>query len=311
MADETTTRAPSNPIDFSAPVTSGGAAAAAAVCVKCAAPITGYYYENAGAVYCPKCKRLAEEASGGASDTRSGGSMTRATLLGLGAAIVGAVGYWAFIKITDFEWALVSIAVGILVAKAIRKGNGDRGGRRYQILAVALTYLAIGGAYVPFALEGASEASSKQHATTSSTTAAAPDKGENAVADEVATAQRAATSAASAASAVASDAGSVAAPHAESSAPSRAESAKPKQISLAKAIPLFLGAVVVLALVGPVLIIFGGMPGSIINIAIIGFALRRAWLMTAAGAGVTAPAFSGPYNVKSRPASVGAPAAGA
>lgn len=304
MADETTTRAPSHPIDFSAPVTSAPpsgvrAAAPSATCAKCAAPITGYYYENAGAVYCPQCKRLAEEASGAAA---SGGGLGRATLFGLGAAIVGAFGYWAFVKITDFEWALVSIAVGILVATAIRKANGNRGGRRFQILAVVLTYLAIGGAYVPFELEGASEGRARHAASTPSDRAGSTGSADAA---PVATVERDAASAASAASEAASgDARASVAPRADAASSSHGKSVEPKQMSVAAAIPLFLGAVVVLALVGPVLIIFGGMPGSIINVLIIGFALRRAWQMTAAGVGVVRPTFTGPYNVRSRPAPI-------
>jgi hypothetical protein len=57
-----------------------------------------------------------------------------------------------------------------------------------------------------------------------------------------------------------------------------------------------------LALAAPVLIIVGGMPMSIINVAIIGFALRRAWQMLAADVCVVAPTFTGPYSVRSRPA---------
>lgn len=306
MADETTTRAPSNPIDFSAPVTSAPATSApasgggTAACSKCTAPISGYYYETAGAVYCPKCKRVAEQASDAADG--KGGGMARAALFGLGAALVGAVGYWAFIKITDFDWALVSIAVGMLVAKAIRKGNGDRGGRRYQILAVALTYFAIGGAYAPFMIEGALEGSAKREAATATVAGGKTSASSRTVTTEPAAEQ--------AASEVANEAESLVAPRADSAA-THGTAAKNTQPPAGKALVLFLVAIIAIALAGPIAIIAGGLPGSIINLAIVGFALRRAWLMTASGATASGPSFSGPYNVKSRPASVGAPAAGA
>lgn len=305
MADETTTRAPSNPIDFSAPVTSAPAASApasgggTAACSKCAAPISGYYYETAGAVYCPKCKRVAEQASD-AADGRGGG-MARAALFGLGAALVGAAGYWAFIKITDFDWALVSIAVGMLVATAIRKGNGGRGGRRYQLLAVLLTYFAIGGAYAPFVIEGALEGSAKQEATS---TAA---HGKTSASSRTVTTEPAAEKAASE---VANEAESLVAPLADSAA-THGTAAKSTKPSAGRAFGLFLVAIIAIALAGPIAIIAGGLPGSLINLAIVGFALRRAWQMTASGETASGPSFSGPYNVKSRPASVGAPAAGA
>lgn len=305
MADETTTRAPSNPIDFSAPATSAPAASApasgggTAACSKCAAPISGYYYEAAGAVYCPKCKRVAEQASEAAD--RTGGGMARAALFGLGAAIVGAAGYWAFIRITDFDWALVSIAVGMLVATAIKKGNGGRGGRRYQILAVLLTYFAIGGAYAPFMIEGALEGSAKHEASTT-VAGAKTSASSRTVTTEPAAEQ--------AASKVANEAESLVAPRADSAA-TRGTAAKNAQPPASKALVLFLVAIIAIVLAGPIAIIAGGMPGSLINLAIVGFALRRAWQMTASGATDSGPSFSGPYNVKSRPASVGAPAAGA
>jgi hypothetical protein len=51
--------------------------------------------------------------------------------------------------VSGLELALVSIAVGYLVGRAIRIGTGGLGGRRLQIAAVALTYLAITISYVP------------------------------------------------------------------------------------------------------------------------------------------------------------------
>jgi hypothetical protein len=60
---------------------------------------------------------------------------------------------------------LISILVGYMVGKAVRKGSGGRGGRAQQILAVALTYFAITTSYIPpFLQEMAS--SPRQHART-------------------------------------------------------------------------------------------------------------------------------------------------
>jgi hypothetical protein len=301
MADETTTRAQGlSPIDFSAPVTSdasasaGGAAGATnaggAACSRCATTLTGYYYESAGAVYCPKCKHAAESAAGAQGGGRGG--MGRAALFGFGAAIVGAIGYWAFIKITDFDWALVSIAVGMLVATAIRKGNGNRGGRRFQFLAVALTYFAIGGAYAPFALEGVIDGMKKgeaQHAPAAASPAGAARP-------------EAATPAAAAEEVGDVAAAKVVGASGESGKARPAAGATKEKPSATKAVLFLLVGAVLLVIATPVVIIAGGFPGSIINILIVGFALRRAWQMTDAGVGVAVPTFSGPYNVKSRPA---------
>ena len=50
---------------------------------------------------------------------------------------------------TDSEWGLVGIALGLFVGFAVRKGSGGRGGWRYQALAMALTYLSITASHVP------------------------------------------------------------------------------------------------------------------------------------------------------------------
>jgi hypothetical protein len=51
------------------------------------------------------------------------------------------------------EIALVAILVGYLVGRAVRQGSRGRGGRRCQIAAVALTYLAITFSYIPVGIQ--------------------------------------------------------------------------------------------------------------------------------------------------------------
>lgn len=278
--------APQAPIRFDAPapvpspdgivVGGGGAPTATLSCAKCAGAIGAYYYEAAGAVYCARCKRELEEARPAA------GGFGRGALFGLGAAILGAIGYWAFIKITSIDWALVSIAVAAFVATAIRKGNGGRGSRRFQVLAVALTYLAIGGAYAPLIIAGMRESGEK-----AAPTSASADSSASPAADSAATSIG--TGAAS--STVAAAPGS-----ARAVAESNAARSSP-----ARAILLFVGAVLLVALAGPVLsVLSGGFPGSIINIAIIGFALLRAWRMAGAPGATGGHAFTGPYKVGAR-----------
>ena len=74
-------------------------------------------------------------------------------LFGFGAAIGGAVIWYAVRELTHAEWGLIGIVVGYLVGIAVRKGSRGWGGWQYQALAIALTYLAIAGAYVPLILK--------------------------------------------------------------------------------------------------------------------------------------------------------------
>src|SRR6266566_11816 len=61
----------------------------------------------------------------------------------LGGAVVGAAVYFGIAALTGYEFGLVAIVVGLLVGGAVRKGSNGRGGRRYQLLAVFLTYTAV------------------------------------------------------------------------------------------------------------------------------------------------------------------------
>src|SRR5439155_3866977 len=54
----------------------------------------------------------------------------------------------------DMELGIVAIGVGLLVGIAVRKGSGGRGGRKFQALAMVLTYLSITASYVPLVLKG-------------------------------------------------------------------------------------------------------------------------------------------------------------
>src|SRR5207237_1674878 len=78
-----------------------------------------------------------------------------ASLFGLGAGIVGAAIYYAVIALANLEIGIVAILIGYMVGYAVRRGAGGRGGRRFQALAVALTYLSIALAYAPVAVQAA------------------------------------------------------------------------------------------------------------------------------------------------------------
>ena len=89
------------------------------------------------------------------------GPFAKATIFGLVAAILGAALYYAVIAITNFEIGIVAIAIGYMVGFAVRKGAGG-GGRRFQVIAVLLTYWAVGLAYMPLVLRDASRREQQQ-----------------------------------------------------------------------------------------------------------------------------------------------------
>jgi hypothetical protein len=121
------------------------------LCSACQAPIHDAYYEAGGRIVCTPCKEHIEEVyhTGGSRLAR----VLKAFLLGCLAALVGAVIYYAFLKITHVNWALIAIVVGLMVGGAVKKGAEGRGGVFYQLMAVFLTYSAIVAMYVPDIIE--------------------------------------------------------------------------------------------------------------------------------------------------------------
>jgi hypothetical protein len=119
-------------------------------CTVCHQPIPEEYYEINGKVMCPRCRDGIEAAFRGGSPLAR---LLLATVFGTVAAVVGAIIYYVSVKVTNYNLALVSILVGFMVGKAVRKGTGNRGGRLYQLLAVFLTYTSIGlmlaSVYIP------------------------------------------------------------------------------------------------------------------------------------------------------------------
>jgi hypothetical protein len=125
----------------------------AVVCKACSKAIDGDYFQLNGKVTCASC-RTAIEAS--VATPKDVATFARAAGLGVLAAIAGAALYYGVIAIANLEIGIIAIAIGYMVGWAIRKGTGGRGGLRFQILAVALTYWAVGLAYAPLFMKAAS-----------------------------------------------------------------------------------------------------------------------------------------------------------
>ena len=126
----------------------------AVTCAACGKSVGSQYYHVNDKPVCENCRQLVLSA---ATTPRTAGPLVRAGLFGLVAAVAGAAIYYAVIAITNFEIGLVAILIGYMVGYMVRKGAGGRGGRRFQILAVVLTYWAVGLAYTPLAFKGMSD----------------------------------------------------------------------------------------------------------------------------------------------------------
>src|ERR1700683_5508128 len=131
------------------------------LCQFCQQPLSGAYYRVNAAMACPGCA----ERMRGEIDRDRHAAFVRALAYGIGAAVVGLIGY-ALIAILLQGWVIsyMSIGVGWLVGTAMMKGSNGVGGRRYQIAAILLTYAAVSMAAVPIGIHFADEGRQKRQA---------------------------------------------------------------------------------------------------------------------------------------------------
>jgi hypothetical protein len=142
-------------------------------CARCRRPLDEYFALG-GHMLCGGC---ANGYSGA-----GGAPFWRALLFGAGAAVIGAIAWYAIYKATNSEFGLLGIVVGLFVGVAVRRGSRGRGGWRYQALAMVLTYLSITTSYVPVVLQAAVEQAKKTDASEPET--AQPDTAEGAAAGD-------------------------------------------------------------------------------------------------------------------------------
>jgi hypothetical protein len=131
------------------------------LCEFCHQPLSGAYYRVNAAMACPGCaERMRSEI-----DRGKHAAYVRALTYGIGAAVVGLIGY-ALIAILLQGWVIsyMSIGVGWLVGTAMMKGSNGVGGRRYQVAAILLTYAAVSMAAVPIGIHFADEGRQKRQA---------------------------------------------------------------------------------------------------------------------------------------------------
>jgi hypothetical protein len=123
-------------------------AASPECCIKCGQAIVGPYFWLNGEKTCSPCgvALQAEQKSIRLP------SLFKSFLWGTGAALAGTVLYATITIVTGFQIAFISILIGYLVGKAIRRACHGRGGRPQQIMAVLLTYCSITFSYIPIAI---------------------------------------------------------------------------------------------------------------------------------------------------------------
>jgi hypothetical protein len=127
-------------------------------CVVCKQPIHSTYFAVGDKILCPACCELVT-----APPTGSGlGRFLKAACLGFGAGLLGAILWFAIRRMANLEIGLIAILVGLMVGMAVRRGSGGRGGRRYQVLAVVITYCCIAVNYMPDIFEALVAAAREQ-----------------------------------------------------------------------------------------------------------------------------------------------------
>lgn len=272
---------------------------AGVVCCSCQHLLLVQYFDVGGEPMCEACQRRAVER---AATPRSWGVFARALLFGIVASIAGAVLYYGVIAITELEIGIVAVAIGYMVGWAIRRGAGGRGGRRFQVMGLVLTYWAVGLSYVPVGLF------SDADSTTVHATAEAPRSDPGAArpgTEGPAASSMAALASPGAGGAAPSESGgrTTASPEAAASPdPEAASSSGAAGANMARGLAFLLAFSFTL----PVLVVTGTMPGGLISGVIIAVGMHQAWKMTAA----TVVDVSGPFRIATPPPEGTSPAEG-
>lgn len=167
------------PLQFDTALPQPGAAdVAALVCKNCGQPIISAYYDVSGQPVCAECRTKIEAIM----ETPTGAApLAKAGLFGLAAGVAGAIVYYAVLALLHLEIGIVAILIGYMVGYAVRKGAGG-GGRRFQVMAVAVTYIAVGLAYTPIVFKAAVDERRNQaaaHTTDNGSLAAAAEPSES------------------------------------------------------------------------------------------------------------------------------------
>jgi hypothetical protein len=134
-----------------------------APCAECHGPIADTYYEVDDGVVCAACHT---RVAASLETPTTGAGFARATLFGIAGAAVAVAMYFVLSAAANRDATIALVIAGFLIGKAVRIGGRRQRGRRYQWLAVTLTYLAIATTYVPFVMKGFSRDSAAEESAT-------------------------------------------------------------------------------------------------------------------------------------------------
>ena len=154
MSSDQAITPPATPLQFDA--ADVGSAPPAVSCAACKRAITGEYYQINNVITCARCKAQVETQL--AAKGSRGGRLLKATGLGLLGGLAGAAVWYIVLAWAEWQIGIIAVLVGFLAGRGVRRGSGGRGGRRYQVLAVAITWFSVGAVFVPFAFKGANQA---------------------------------------------------------------------------------------------------------------------------------------------------------
>jgi hypothetical protein len=258
------------PLQFDRAVHVDPSAAPALQCARCTTPIAGAYYRDGDAMLCAGCGEARQRT---AAPDRSLGTLVRAAVLGVGAAVLGALLYYGVMAYLELEIGIVAIAIGWLVGRAVARATRGRSARRHRGVALTLTYLSVAMAYAPFAIKewkDGKDATPTAKAAADSAATSAPGSGT-----------------ATAAARASADSTPTAATRSAPAATKDADALTAGRVALA----LLVVSGLLLAL--PVMAALGSMPGGLLSILIIGFGMRQAWTI----AGASNAVVTGPYAI--------------
>jgi hypothetical protein len=153
---------------------------ATATCRVCGQPLLDLYYQLNGQPLCQSCREQLEKTLSGGS---AFGRFARATLYGSLAGLAGAAIYYGVREATNIEFGLISVVVGLMIGKAVKKGCNARGGWFYQGLAMFLTYTAIVLTYIPPLMKAINERADQKAVAAKAQQPAKPDGAADALDD--------------------------------------------------------------------------------------------------------------------------------
>jgi hypothetical protein len=95
------------------------------------------------------------------ADSQSNKRLGMAILTGGATALACGTAYAIFVAATKIQFALATIGIAFVIARVVRKASGGMGGTRFQVVAVALTYLSATMGYIPGIWGGLKEAAAE------------------------------------------------------------------------------------------------------------------------------------------------------